>query len=118
MAASGRKSRRTPESESSETAQKQLKKAHETNGHSTLELFQTYADTVGYSLQIIRVQEERTNVFKIFYVSENSFRDGNCFPNFLSMIQEKHPRYRILMRHIQDLQGHFVTTEEYAQIKR
>ena len=57
-------------------------------------------------------------VFKIFYVSENPFRDGNCFPNFLSLIQEKHPRYRILMRHIQDLQGHFVTIEEYAQIKR
>lgn len=74
---------------------KELKKLRETTEQSTLELFQSYADTVGYPLQIVRVQEEKTNVFKIYYVSENTFRDGNCFPNFLSMIQDKHPRYRI-----------------------
>ena len=98
--------------------EKQQKRSREAEILSYKELFQSYADAIGYSLQLVRVQEDPPGIFKIFYVSENPFRDGGCFPNFISMIQEKHPRCRILMRHIQDLQGHFVTIDEYAQIRR
>lgn len=98
--------------------QKQLKKAHETAVQSYRELFQSYADSIGYSLQIVRVQEEKANVFRVFYVSENNFRDGNLFPNLLSRIREEHPSYSILMRHIQDMDGHFVTMEEYSRLRR
>lgn len=98
--------------------QKQQKKAHKTAVQSYRELFQSYADAIGYPLQIIRVQEEKTNVFKLFYVSENSFRDGNLFPNLLSRIREERPSYSILMRHIQDVDGHFVTIEEYQNLRK
>lgn len=97
---------------------KPLKKLPEVDESRLLERFQSYADTVGYPLQLVRVQREKRNVFKIFYVSENTFRDGSCFPNFMSLLLEMHPQYRILMRHIQALDGHYVTIEEYAKIKR
>lgn len=97
---------------------KPLKKPSAVDEAALLKRFQSYADTVGYPLKLVRVQQEKPNVFKIFYVSENAYRDGNDFPNFLSLIREKHPQYRILMRHIQDLDGHCVTIEEYARIKR
>ena len=94
------------------------KKPPEVDESSLLVRFQSYADTVGYPLRLVRVQREKRNVFKIFYVSENTFRDGSCFPNFMSLLLEMHPQYHILMRHIQALDGHYVTIEEYAQIKR
>lgn len=98
--------------------EKQQKRAHRSTVFSYQNLFQSYADELGYSLKIIRVQEETPSVFKIFFISDNPFRDGGRFPNFISMIQEKHPQFRIIMRHIRALDGHFVTIDEYAQIKR
>lgn len=35
------------------------------------DLFQTYADDAGYVLRIVRVQEEKKGLLKVFYVSEN-----------------------------------------------
>lgn len=35
------------------------------------DLFQTYADGAGYVLRIVRVQEEKKGLLKVFYVSEN-----------------------------------------------
>lgn len=98
--------------------QKKEQKAQEKTRLSYQEEFQTYADDAGYVMKIIRVQEEETKAFKVFYVSENRFRDGNLFPNFLSRIQKEHPARSILMRHIQDMDGHFVTIEEYANIRK
>ena len=80
--------------------------------------FQTYADDAGYVIKIIRVQEEKKGILKIYYVSENRFRDGNLFPNFLSRIRKEYPRYSILMRHIQDLDGCCVTIEEYDRLRK
>lgn len=75
--------------------------------------FQTYADDAGYVMKIVRVQEEKRHILKIYYVSENHFRDGDLFPNLLSRIRKEHPSYSILMRHIQDVDGRCVTIEEY-----
>ena len=77
--------------------------------------FQTYADDAGYVIKIIRVQEEKRHILKIYYVSENGFRDGDLFPNLLSRIRKEHPTYSILMRHIQDVDEHCVTIEEYER---
>lgn len=93
--------------------QKEQAQQQEAAALSLKDQFQRYADDAGYTMQIVRVQEEKQGVLKVFYVSENRFRDGNLFPNFLSRIRQEHPRYSILMRHIQDLDGHCVTVEEY-----
>jgi len=98
--------------------EKKTQKEREKTSMSYVEEFQTYADDAGYAMKVVRVQEEKTRAFKVFYVSENRFRDGNLFPNFLSRIQKEHPARSILMRHIQDMDGHFVTIEEYSNIRR
>ena len=52
-----------------------LEKAQQRRGKAdalTLkDLFQTYADGAGYVLRIVRVQEEKKGLLKVFYVSEN-----------------------------------------------
>lgn len=79
----------------------------------TRELFQSYADAFDYDLLIIRLQRETKNRYRVFYVSENRFADGNRFPNFLDTIKYYFPEYRIELRHIRDVDGHFVTIDEY-----
>lgn len=69
-------------------------------------------------MYIVRVEKERTNRYKVFYVSENSFADGNRFPDFLSTIRFFFPRASINLRHIRDVDGHFVTITEYLSRKR
>jgi hypothetical protein len=80
-------------------------------------LFQSYADAFGYNLLIVRLQKESKHHYKIFYVSENSFADGNRFPNFVGTIKHYFPRCRVELRHIRDVDGHFVTVDEYMMRK-
>lgn len=47
------------------------------------ELFQSYIDDAGYAMQIVRVDMERVNRYRVFYVSEYPFADGDRFPKFL-----------------------------------
>lgn len=82
------------------------------------DLFQSYVDNAGYAMLIVRLEKERTNRYKVFYVSENSFADGNRFPDFLSTIKFFFPRTSINLRHIRDVDGHFVTITEYLSRKR
>lgn len=81
------------------------------------ELFQSYADAFEYEMFIVRLQKESNNHIKVFYVSENRFADGNRFPDFLRTIKYYFPRYRIELRHIRDVDGHFVTIDEYMMRK-
>lgn len=80
-------------------------------------LFQSYADEAGYTMQIIRVHGIRASIY-IYYVSDYPFADGNRFPAFLKSVKFFFPHHRIILRHIKDLEGRFLTREEYAQIKR
>lgn len=77
------------------------------------ELFQSYADDAGYSMLIVRLEKERRNRYRVFYVSDNPFADGNRFPDFLETIRFFFPEYSINLRHIRDVDGRFVTVEEY-----
>ena len=79
------------------------------------ELFQSYIDDAGYAMQIVRVDTERINRYRVFYVSEYPFADGNRFPKFLETAHFFFPDYRLNLRHIRDVDGHFVTIEEYQQ---
>lgn len=82
------------------------------------DLFQSYADDAGYSMLVVRLEKERSNRYRLFYVSDNPFADGNRFPELLATINFFFPRYFIQFRHIRDIDGHFVTTDEYLSIKR
>ena len=79
------------------------------------ELFQSYIDDAGYAMQIVRVDMERTNRYRVFYVSEYPFADGDRFPKFLETVRFFFPDYRLNLRHVRDVDGHFVTIEEYQQ---
>jgi hypothetical protein len=79
----------------------------------TKALFQSYADALYYEFFIVQLQKEGRNHYKVFYVSENRFADGNRFPDFLDAIYSSFPGCRIELRHIRDVDGHFVTIDEY-----
>ena len=64
-------------------------------------------------LYIVRVQKEHPGFYKLFYVSDNSFADGNRYPEFLETLRHLHPFWRVHLRHIRDVDGHFVTKDEY-----
>ena len=80
-------------------------------------LFQSYADEAGYAMQIIRVKGVRASIY-VFYVSDYPFADGNRFPQFIKSVHFHFPHHRVILRHVMALDGHFLTREEYAQIKR
>ena len=82
------------------------------------ELFQSYIDDAGYSMQIVQVDMERRNHYRIFYVSENPFADWNSYPDFLETVRFFFPEYRLNLRRIRDVDGHFVTIGEYRQRAR
>lgn len=76
---------------------------------------QSFAGEAGYAMQIVRVDEEGKNRYRVFYVSENPFADGDRFPELLDAACARFPAYRLRLRHIRDIDGHFVTIEEYRQ---
>lgn len=82
------------------------------------DLFQSYADDAGYSMLIVRLEKERPNRYRVFYVSDNLFADGNRFPDFLAAIKFFFPRYSIRLRHIKNVDGRFVTIDEYLSRRR
>lgn len=79
--------------------------------------FQTCADEAGYALRIVRVNGLRATIY-IYYVSDYPFADGNRFPAFIKSVRALFPHHRIMLRHIRDQRGHFLTREEYARIRR
>lgn len=80
-------------------------------------MFQSYADEAGYTMQIVRVKGYRATI-NIYYVSDYPFADGNRFPDFLKSVRFFFPHHRIILHHLMDMNGHFLTREEYAKIKR
>ncbi len=64
-------------------------------------------------MHIVRVAKDSPKQFSVFYVSDNRFADGHCFPSFLAAVRLIHPHYKLSLRHIRDVDGHFVTREEY-----
>lgn len=96
-----------------------MRKAQEAAAETMLQnltaLSQSYIDDAGYSMQVVRVDKEQNNRYRVFYVSENPFADANRFPDFLETVRFFFPNYRLNLRHIRDVDGHFVTIEEYQQ---
>ena len=69
-------------------------------------------------MEAVRVQRDRPGNYTVCYVSEHSFADGDCFPYFIGMVHSAYPARRFRLRHIRDVDGHFVTREEYARRKK
>ncbi len=69
-------------------------------------------------MEIIRVERYANTTFTVFYVSDNRFADGNRFPTFLDTTRQHYPSWRLRLRHIKDLDGHFVTRQEFHERKR
>ena len=69
-------------------------------------------------MYIVRVAKDAPSVYRIFYVLDNRFADGNRYPAFLETLKFLHPHYRINLRHIRDVDGHFVTYDEYMNRAR
>ena len=75
--------------------------------------WQKKLDEIGSDMYIVRVERETRTRYRVFYVSDNAFADGNRFPEFVDMVRREHPGNSVNMRHIRDVDGHFVTRDEY-----
>lgn len=75
--------------------------------------WQDYLDEIDSDMEIIRIEKDPSKEYRIFYVSDNRFADGNLFPDFLKFLKAQNPRWRIVLRHIRDIDGHFVTRDEF-----
>ena len=96
--------------------EQKLKKAQEERELLALtENWRSRLAELGSDMHIVRVSKDTQFEYRIFYVSDNSFADGNRFPEFLATLKTRHPHFRFFLRHIRDLDGHFVTREEYRQ---
>lgn len=70
------------------------------------------------SFEIINVEQLEPHTYTVFYVSDNPFADGNRFPEFLAAAKESFPCFRIMLRHIRDVDGRFVTRDEFRRVRR
>ena len=82
------------------------------------EKWQIYLDSVDSDMLIVRIERAAAKEYTVYYVSENHFADGNRFPEFFNMIKKMYPCFRINLRHIRDLDGHFVTKNEYLSRRK
>ena len=73
----------------------------------------TLANHAENSMDVIRVERDPNGSYKVFYVSDHPFADGDRFPGFLEKVRLNHPSWRLTLRHIKDVDGHFVTREEF-----
>ena len=80
--------------------------------------WQSYLDDMGSDMYIVRVLRDTPSRYRVFYVSDNAFADGNRYPEFLDVLKFLHPYYKINLRHIRDYDGSFVTNEVYRQRSR
>lgn len=73
---------------------------------------------LGYTVEIVRIERLSKTQYRVFYVSDNPFADGNRFPDFFAEMHRRYPSWRLDLRHIKDVDGHFVTREEYHRKNR
>ena len=96
-------------------AEKLRKATEERELRQLRDCWQSYLDDMGSDMYIVRVLRDTPARFRVFYVSDNAFADGNRYPEFLDVLKFLHPYYKINLRHIRDSDGSFVTNELYRQ---
>ena len=80
--------------------------------------FQKYADATNSEIEIVRVEHPNFYSYVVFYVSDNRFDDADRFHRFLNAARAGYNWMRVFLRHIKDVDGHFVTRKEYHARKR
>lgn len=95
-------------------AERKAKEATEADALDALKTeFQRFMDALHYTVRIIRLEMQAKNVYRVFYVSDKPVLDSLYYPNFLAIVEVNHPKYQLTMQHIRDIDGHYVTIEEY-----
>lgn len=79
---------------------------------------QYYLDLCGYQVDILQIEETWPEVFKVLYVSDKPYADGHLYQEFYSTIRYLYPNRKIMMRHIKNENGYFVTLDEYYSRRR
>lgn len=96
---------------------KRARKAVEANKASAVQSFveelRRFLDESHSDMYIIRIENEKPRIYKIYYVSDNMFADGRCYSDFFDYLCKTYPNKKFLFRHIRDVDGHFVTREEF-----
>jgi len=82
------------------------------------EELQYYLDLCGYQVDILQVEEAWPDAFKVLYVSDKPFADGHLYKEFYDTIRYLYPSRKLLMKHIKNENGCFVTLDEYYARKR
>lgn len=97
---------------------KETEKLQEERLNGIQQEMQNVIDALSYPMEIIRLEQVEAKWYKIFYVSDYPFADGNRFPDFLGAIYTAHPGWRLWLQHIKDMEGRFVTRSMYHAVKR
>ncbi len=71
-----------------------------------------------YDIDIIDVKQEGRCVYKVFYVSNNTYPDGKLYAGLHDLASQYHPGWRLLLRYIKDEYGNFVTIDEFYARKQ
>ena len=95
-----------------------LKRSEEQRLLDLREEFQSFVSCSDTEIEIVRVELLRSCVYRVFYVSENRFADKHLFPELYECVSYYHPGWRIVLKHIRDLDGHFVTIDEYHRRRK
>lgn len=72
-------------------------------------------DDCGYTAEIIEVKSPMRKRYTVFYVSQQTGPDESEFPDFFRMVGEIYPVWQVTIKHIKDVDGHYVTINEYKK---
>ena len=98
---------------------KERERAEESELNALKESWQVFLDNYGYDMEIIRVERDREkkNHFRIFYVSDRKYADGNMYYYFICELKFRHPHWKFQLRHIKDVNGRFLSSGEFHSLK-
>jgi len=94
-------------------SEKQRKAQEEQALQALAEDWRSCLEEMNSDMHIVRIAMDSPFAYRVFYVSDNSFADGDRYPEFLVMMRQRYPRCSFHLRHIRDVDGHFVTRSEY-----
>lgn len=94
-------------------AKKEKAVRYATAQQAQITTLQSNLDETESDMYIVRIEAEKPWLFKIYYVSDNTFADGRCYPDFYDFLARTYPNQKYLLRHIRAADGHFVTRDEY-----
>ncbi len=82
--------------------------------------WQEIADDLGMEIHIVRVEcsDDKWWFHTIYYVSSRAYADFDEYWILIDCLKSFHPHWSFYMRHIKDVDGHYVTTEEYKRRRR